>query len=187
MFISVKILITFHAEKTLVFYLTPCSGPLYHAGRLFIVIIVITWLWRNPIVILNCESWIESGSQACNSSQDSSMRRTRYISQSSTTRSSVNLLSKVGCCHCPCLCLCIVVIVFSLCYCHCLFPVLLSLALSLCCCHYLLFVLLSLSLPFLCIVCTIAFWYYARPILTIRISVTKIGLMYASQTTTGVK
>jgi len=31
---------------------------------------------------------------ACNSSQDSSMRRTRYISQSSTTRSSVNLLSK---------------------------------------------------------------------------------------------
>jgi len=35
-----------------------------------------------------------AGIPACNSSQDSSMRRTRYISQSSTTRSSVNLLSK---------------------------------------------------------------------------------------------
>ena len=70
--------------------LVSCWSLVYH-------IIVITWLWRNPIVILNCESWIESGSQACNTSQDSSMRRTRYISQSSTTRSSVNLLSKVGC------------------------------------------------------------------------------------------
>ena len=155
MFMSVKILITFHAIKlsilsdTLFRTLVLCWSLVQH-------IIVITWLWRNPIVILHCEICIESGSQACNSSQDSSMRRTRYISQSSTTRSSVNLLSKVGC---------FAVLVFA-------------------------FVLLSLSFlcvdvivfAFLCIVCMIAFWYYASPILTIKISVTKIGLMDASQT-----
>ena len=136
MSMSVKILITVHAIKlsilsdTLFRTLVLCWSLVQH-------IIVITWLWRNPIVILNCEFFIESRSQACNSSQDSSMRRTRYISQSSTTRSSVNLLSKVGCCHCPCLCLCVVVLIFSLCWC---------------------------------------------PILTIKISFTKIGLMDASQT-----
>ena len=153
---SVKILTTFHAKKNLSILSDTLFRTLVSCWSLFQHIIVITWLWRNPIVILNCEFFIESRSQACNSSQDSSMRRTRYISQSSTTRSSVNLLSKVGC---------FAVLVFA-------------------------FVLLSLSFlcvdvivfAFLCIVCTIAFWYYASPILTIRISVTKKGLTDASQT-----
>ena len=154
MFFAKKFIDHFPRKKNLSILSDTVFRTLVSCWSLVQHIIVITWLWR--IVILNCEFFIESGSQACNSSQDSSMRRTRYISQSSTTRSSVNLLSKVGC---------FAVLVFA-------------------------FVLLSLSFlcvdvivfAFLCIVCMIAFWYYASPILTIRISVTKKGLTDASQT-----
>ena len=150
MFFAKKFIDHFPRKKNLSILSDTVFRTLVSCWSLVQHIIVITWLWR--IVILNCEFFIESGSQACNSSQDSSMRRTRYISQSSTTRSSVNLLSKVGC---------FAVLVFA-------------------------FVLLSLSFlcvdVIACIVCTIAFWYYASPILTIKISVTKIGLMDASQT-----
>ena len=155
-FISVKILITLHAEKTLVFYLTASSGPLYHVGRLFIIL---SWS-------LGCEGtqswfWIVNPESNLVLRRATLLKTRRWGERATSVRAPPPEAPSTSSPK---------------------WVALLSLSLSLCCCHYLFFVLLSLSLQCLCIVCMIAFWYHASPILTIRISVTKKGLTDASQT-----